>query len=74
VFCGSHACISTDQSDQTARANIQELTGQLQTLGATKVLTYDAFSDKSLRIKVREWTDGKVLNRVHSVCHANARR
>ncbi|KAF8227523.1 NAD(P)-binding protein [Tricholoma matsutake] len=43
------------------RDNIQELTGQLQTLGATKVLTYEALSDKSLRSMVKEWTDGKSI-------------
>ena len=45
------------------RENVQQLIGQLQTLGATKVLTYDALYDKSLRNMVKEWTKGKVLDR-----------
>lgn len=43
-----------------ARENIQDVIEQLQAIGATKVLTYDALFDKSLRNEVKEWTNGKV--------------
>jgi glutaredoxin-related protein len=43
-----------------ARENIHDVIEQLQAIGATKVLTYDALFDKSLRSKVKEWTNGKV--------------
>lgn len=46
--------------DRNARENIQGLIEQLQNLGATKVLTYDALSNQSLRSKVKEWTNGEV--------------
>ncbi|KAG5637740.1 hypothetical protein H0H81_003378 [Sphagnurus paluster] len=42
-----------------SRNNIDELRNQLQDLGATKVFTYDALNDKSLRQTVKEWTRGK---------------
>jgi hypothetical protein len=35
---------------------------QLEGLGANKVLTYDELNDKSLREKIKEWTNGKVLS------------
>ncbi|KAG6899870.1 hypothetical protein C0993_005840 [Termitomyces sp. T159_Od127] len=41
------------------RDNLQDLVKQLEGLGATKVLTYDALSDKSLRKEIKEWTGGK---------------
>ena len=41
--------------------SIQQLTDQLRDLGATKVLTYDALTDKSLSRSVKEWTSGKVF-------------
>ncbi|KAG9223786.1 hypothetical protein CCMSSC00406_0004873 [Pleurotus cornucopiae] len=41
------------------RDNFSELKEQLTHLGATTVLTYDELADKSLRGKVKEWTDGK---------------
>jgi trans-2-enoyl-CoA reductase len=50
--------------DRNPRENIQELIEQLQELGATKVLTYDALSNTSLQSKVKGWTDGKVLKGV----------
>jgi hypothetical protein len=43
------------------RDDIDELVDNLQNLGATKVLTYDVLSDKSLKTKLKEWTGGKVL-------------
>ncbi|KAG6844735.1 hypothetical protein H0H87_004067 [Tephrocybe sp. NHM501043] len=41
------------------RDNLGETVKQLEDLGATKVLTYDALSDKSLRKEIKEWTGGK---------------
>ncbi|KAF8074808.1 hypothetical protein FPV67DRAFT_1777589 [Lyophyllum atratum] len=41
------------------RDNLTELAKQLEDLGATKVLTYEALSDKSLRKEIKEWTGGK---------------
>ncbi|KAG6908434.1 hypothetical protein DXG01_004659 [Tephrocybe rancida] len=43
------------------RDNLEELSKQLMSLGATKVLTYDALVDKSLRKEISEWTGGKVI-------------
>jgi hypothetical protein len=42
------------------RDGIVQLKEQLQSLGATQVLTYDELNDKSLRDKVNAWLDGKV--------------
>ncbi|KAG6812387.1 hypothetical protein H0H92_003068 [Tricholoma furcatifolium] len=42
-----------------SRDNLSELVKQLEDLGATKVLTYDALADKSLRKEIKEWTGGK---------------
>ncbi|RDB20888.1 putative trans-2-enoyl-CoA reductase, mitochondrial [Hypsizygus marmoreus] len=44
------------------RENLSELIKQLEDLGATKVLTYDALTDKSLRNDVKEWTGGKNIS------------
>ncbi|TFK99461.1 hypothetical protein BDV98DRAFT_570987 [Pterulicium gracile] len=41
------------------RDNLSELVKWLEGLGATKVLTYDDLSDKSVRDKIKEWTRGK---------------
>ncbi|KAG5732859.1 hypothetical protein E4T56_gene7945 [Termitomyces sp. T112] len=41
------------------RDNLQDLVNQLEDLGATKVLSYEAFSDISLRKEIKEWTGGK---------------
>ncbi|KAF5383834.1 hypothetical protein D9615_003675 [Tricholomella constricta] len=43
------------------RDNLEELVNELQNLGATKVLTYDALADKSLRKDLKEWTGGKEI-------------
>ena len=42
------------------RDNIEELKGSLEKLGATHVLTYDELADKSVREKIKSWTQGKV--------------
>lgn len=36
------------------------LVEHLESLGATKVLTYDDLNDRSFRGKIKEWTQGKV--------------
>ncbi|KAJ7281836.1 hypothetical protein C8J57DRAFT_1560013 [Mycena rebaudengoi] len=41
------------------RPDIDGLTKRLESLGATKVLTYDKLSDRSLKDTVKEWTAGK---------------
>jgi hypothetical protein len=40
--------------------DISELKKQLSSLGATHVLTYDDLADKTLRDRVKEWTNGIV--------------
>ncbi|KAJ3930028.1 MAG: trans-2-enoyl-CoA reductase [Lentinula lateritia] len=40
-------------------SSLRSLVEHLESLGATKVLTYDDLNDKSLRGKVKEWTGGK---------------
>lgn len=42
------------------RDNIGELKSSLEKLGATHVLTYDELADKSVREKIKGWTQGKV--------------
>lgn len=42
------------------RDNIEELKASLEKLGATHVLTYDELADKSVREKIKSWTQGKV--------------
>ncbi|KAF9078050.1 hypothetical protein BDP27DRAFT_1310677 [Rhodocollybia butyracea] len=41
------------------REDMAPLHRQLEGLGANKVLTYDELNDKSLRGKIKEWTNGK---------------
>jgi len=43
------------------RKDLQSLITRLENLGATKVLTYDDLSDTTLRDRVKEWTDGKII-------------
>ncbi|KAG6837167.1 hypothetical protein H0H93_013757 [Arthromyces matolae] len=43
-----------------SRDNLTQLVKELEDLGATKVLTYDALSDKAVRKEIQEWTGGKV--------------
>lgn len=45
------------------RDDMAPLVEHLESLGATKVLTYDDLNDKSLRGKIKEWTQGKVRPR-----------
>jgi hypothetical protein len=40
--------------------DIAQLGKQLSSLGATRVLTYDDLADKTLRDKIKEWTNGSV--------------
>ncbi|ESK91908.1 trans-2-enoyl- reductase [Moniliophthora roreri MCA 2997] len=42
-----------------SRDNLDSLVKDLEDLGATKVLTYEDLNDKSIRGKVKEWTNGK---------------
>jgi trans-2-enoyl-CoA reductase len=43
------------------REDINVLKEELQSLGATHVLTYDELNDKkSIKAKVKEWTNGQV--------------
>ncbi|KAG6861333.1 hypothetical protein C0995_001312 [Termitomyces sp. Mi166 len=51
------------------RDNLQHLVKQLGDLGATKVLTYDALSDKSLRKDIKEWTGGKMARLLGNDAH-----
>ncbi|KAF9457522.1 hypothetical protein BDZ94DRAFT_222612 [Collybia nuda] len=44
------------------RDNIRNLVDDLQSLGATKVLTYDELSDKSLRTRLKEWTGERSIS------------
>lgn len=46
------------------RDNLDELVKQLESLGATKVFTYNDLEDKSFRKTVKELTGGKVNFRV----------
>ncbi|GLB41970.1 putative zinc-binding dehydrogenase [Lyophyllum shimeji] len=41
------------------RDDLADLVKQLEALGATKVLTYDALADKSLRKELKTWTGGR---------------
>ncbi|KAF8892102.1 trans-2-enoyl-CoA reductase [Infundibulicybe gibba] len=43
------------------RENLSGLVQHLEDLGATRVLTYDDLSDKSLRDKIKEWIGGKSI-------------
>ncbi|KAL0581435.1 hypothetical protein V5O48_000589 [Marasmius crinis-equi] len=43
------------------RDDLAGLVKELEKLGADKVLTYDELNDKSIRGKVKEWTDGKAI-------------
>ncbi|KAF5388679.1 hypothetical protein D9757_004770 [Collybiopsis confluens] len=53
-----------------SRDDMTPLVKHLENLGATKVLTYEELSDKSLRGRVKEWTGGKdiclALNCTHT--------
>lgn len=52
------------------RDNLDELVKQLESLGATKVFTYNELEDKSFRKTVKELTGGKVKFRIgHSNFH-----